>query len=341
VQASLKIFVLRMHKVDYGGNIGLRIFKQNEVSNETADIMGGSKGFQPHALGTMFRTLSSFRVEQLILSKIPQPIRAQYAAQLGDCKLAILQVGNVRYLGTAVTFFDGFKLALSTVVVKDNNGNQTDTWTTRLAVSNPALLRQAVTLQILDRLCNQVDRHPGNIMIDVPHLRLVGIDHDFSFGTRNDISICPPLPSPFWDKDYSAAVGAVQQTEVTAATAGLTAAENAACWQRFVAFNTAYAATQPAQRATGANAANGERLWSQLTCADFPWDQNLVPANQQSATLIAAPYVRANALKKGRNALVNKGGVQCLAFTIEDAPNYARGWQDDGLDLPFMTIGQR
>lgn len=63
----------------------------------------------------------------------------------------------------------------------------------------PYIVKQLMTLQLVDYLCLQVDRHSDNIHI-TPEDRVLAIDHDYSFGSSSSLAK-DPSAAPKYNKN--------------------------------------------------------------------------------------------------------------------------------------------
>jgi hypothetical protein len=230
-------------KIDFGQPHGVRIFKANELHNETARQFG----IITYAVNSIGRVLATKRVEDLIFSKIAQN---KPLSLVGDTKLAIAPLNGKRVLGAAVTFFDGFvavvgnmntKLAGNIKTVSGDEGSgfgaikSVVSTLAHIDKNDAETRRQFHNLEALDFICGQGDRNPTNVMIsfaDEKKPRVVGIDSDFSFPPENKFLKAPLLV----DTVFAAAIGAVQASELEVALKGLSMPEIEFATERLAAF---------------------------------------------------------------------------------------------------------
>lgn len=321
-------------KVDFGGLVGVRVFKANEPTNR-ADAVRAF--LEPDALCTLARILATSRLDALVRAKLPDDLRARFPSLVGDCKLAIVRIGQVNFLGTALPFFgDGFVLAQ----IDTKQGHRTlRQLILNVDLQNIDIRRQATCLQSIDFVAGAVDRHCGNLMVNHDTSDVRGIDSDF--GWSHKTTGLPVRVPPVFDKDFCVALHSISQQELAAAAQGLSVVEINAAWARLQAHQTAYGNAQPAARATIANVAHGERAWDQTLESEFvritgpPTDQHYV------YRLYADPR-RAPALQRPHSSIVKHDGFACIS--LSDDPEAPPLWlfsrdstNSTGNDLPVAN----
>ncbi len=103
--------------------------------------------------------------------------------------LTTLTVNGEKIKGVSSTAAEGLTIAEASNAVKDTNEKYGTNFKLRYS---PKAYQQLLSLQVLDILCGQVDRHNANYRVvigrpdrttnEVPILQVKGFDHDLSFG---------------------------------------------------------------------------------------------------------------------------------------------------------------
>jgi hypothetical protein len=327
-------------RVDFGGNVGVRVFKANEATGKQ-DVVRAF--LEPNALATLPRVLATARVEQAVYGKLPNNQRAHFPSLVGDTKLAIVKIGEVRFLGTAVTFFDGFQLVQ---ITKKNPGSRIEQLLLNVDREDLNIRRLASALQSLDFVCGQVDRNLGNVMVrhDGQNSRVVGIDSDFSFSHKT--TGLPTYAPPAFEKDFCTALHQVSQQELGAALKGLSVIDVNAAWQRLQSHQTAYAAAPPSAHVTIANASPGERTWAQTLESEFVAIPRVPVSDQHLVFRLYEAPRKAQSLNRAHSSITKVDGKACIAILDDKDVGlflYSRDAHNNvGNDLPVqnrITLG--
>lgn len=328
-------------KVDFGGDVGVRVFKANEPANR-ADAVRAF--LEPLALCTLARILASSRLDALVRTKLPNNVAARYPSLVGDCKLAIVRIGSVDMLGTAMPFF-GEPFVLAQIDRKHpppNSHRFLRQLILNVDLDDLDIRRQATCLQQLDFVAGAVDRHNGNIMVSHETSDVRGIDSDF--GWSHLTTGLPARLPPVFDKEFSLALHAISQQELAAAAQGLSVLEVDAAWARLQAHQVGYNAAPPEAHAVIDNAVNNERTWAQTNESEFV---RIPGPDQHYVYRLYSEPRRAPGLNRPHSSIVRHDGFACISLTDDpEVPFFLFSREtnnNSGTDLPVanrITLGQ-